>query len=147
MLELKITRTSRLSRYWENEIRTSIPLDIVDEFNLRGQLMEQNYLLSYKIIKFKNFLILNSKELPRDEIVQINKFFSTSEMVQRYENVKIWVNKMQNHYTLKFNPATSLFLHLEPDNLIGYATLKIDNLKFLVISGDLKIRLNDNNQD
>lgn len=137
-MEFPVIRTSKLTSV-KSEFRTTMPLDLIEEFQLKETVINSKELSLYKILKHPNFLIIAPHDLSRNEIININKFFNTSESVQKLTDMTMYVNVSTNHYAMKLDKKISDYLKLEANKLLSYAILEVEDKKYLIISGDAKI--------
>jgi len=135
---------SKKSQYY----RTSIKEFLVTEYNLEDELEKNKTNLSnkpfysfysYKIFNCEGKLILSTSRLTRDEIIELNKFFKTNEMVQFYDRLRVYVNKPRKSYALSLVPV--VMKYLEAKRFLHWAELKVKDKIYLIIQGGMKIRL------
>lgn len=144
-MKFEVIRTSKLSQYGDS-LRTTIPIDIVNMFNLENKVIETKRLISFRILKYRNFLILYHEDLVRRKIEKIEEFFE--DKVQRYEDITLYINVTKNHYAMGFNSIIIEFLNLETEKLLSYAILDIDEEnKYILISGKANIFIEDEEEE
>lgn len=137
-MELKLVGTSYLSGSQSKQFKTSIPNQITTNFDLLVKFENKKDILTYKIEKYQQILIITHEELSREERSKINEFIKEIDMVQRSENIKINPTRSGNSYTLTLEDKIIKYLNLKIENPLSYFSLTINNVEYLLISGKAK---------